>query len=176
VPPNRIDRIVGVAKAYTTRVGEGPYPTELLDESGEWLRRQGGEFGTTTGRPRRCGWYDAVVARYATRINGFTDIALTKLDVLSGLDRIPVCVAYDVDGTRHPEMPMTQTDFHHATPVYEYLDGWATDISGARSFDDLPKAAQQYVLALEELSGCRISVIGVGRERDATIVRHDLLS
>jgi adenylosuccinate synthase len=176
VPPNRIDRIVGVAKAYTTRVGEGPYPTELLDESGEWLRRQGGEFGTTTGRPRRCGWYDAVVARYASRINGFTDIALTKLDVLSGLDRIPVCVAYDVEGTRHPEMPMTQTDFHHATPVYEYLDGWAADISGARTFDDLPKAAQQYVLALEELSGCRISVIGVGRERDATIVRHDLLS
>jgi adenylosuccinate synthase len=176
VPPNRIDRIVGVAKAYTTRVGEGPYPTELLDASGEWLRSQGGEFGTTTGRPRRCGWYDAVVARYATRINGFTDIALTKLDVLSGLDRIPVCVAYDVDGTRHPEMPMTQTDFHHATPVYEYFDGWAADISGARTFDDLPKAAQQYVLALEELSGCRISVIGVGRERDATIVRHDLLS
>jgi adenylosuccinate synthase len=175
VPPNRIDRVVGVTKAYTTRVGEGPFPTELLDESGEWLRRQGGEFGTTTGRPRRCGWYDAVVARYATRINGFTDIVLTKLDVLTGLERVPVCVAYEVGGTRFAEMPMTQTDFHHARPVYEYLDGWTEDISGARRFEDLPKAAQQYVLTLEELSGCRISAIGVGREREATIVRHDLL-
>jgi adenylosuccinate synthase len=176
VPPNRIDRIVGVAKAYTTRVGEGPFPTELLDESGEWLRRQGAEFGTTTGRPRRCGWYDAVVARYASRLNGFTDIALTKLDVLTGLERVPVCVAYDVDGTRYSEMPMTQTDFHHAKPVYEYFDGWSQDVTGARNFDDLPKTAQQYVLALEELSGARISVIGVGRDRDATIVRHDLLT
>jgi adenylosuccinate synthase len=176
VPPNRIDRVVGVAKAYTTRVGEGPFPTELLDESGEWLRRQGAEFGTTTGRPRRCGWYDAVVARYASRLNGFTDIALTKLDVLTGLERVPVCVAYDVDGTRYSEMPMTQTDFHHAKPVYEYFDGWSQDVTGARNFDDLPKTAQQYVLALEELSGARISVIGVGRDRDATIVRHDLLT
>jgi adenylosuccinate synthase len=176
VPPNRIDRIVGVAKAYTTRVGEGPFPTELLDESGEWLREAGAEFGTTTGRPRRCGWYDAVVARFASRLNGFTDIALTKLDVLTGLEKVPVCVAYDVDGTRYPEMPMTQTDFHHAKPVYEHLDGWSEDITDARSFEDLPKTAQQYVLALEELSGTRISVIGVGRDRDATIVRHDLLS
>jgi adenylosuccinate synthase len=176
VPPNRIDRIVGVTKAYTTRVGEGPFPTELLDSSGEWLRAAGGEFGTTTGRPRRCGWYDAVVARYASRINGFTDLVLTKLDVLTGLEKVPVCVAYDVDGTRHPEMPMTQTDFHHARPVYEYLDGWSERITEARTFEDLPKAAQQYVLALQELSGARISVIGVGRDRDATIVRHDLLA
>jgi adenylosuccinate synthase len=176
VPPNRIDRIAGVAKAYTTRVGEGPFPTELLDESGEWLRRQGGEFGTTTGRPRRCGWYDAVVARYASRLNGFTDIVLTKLDVLTGLEKVPVCVAYDVDGARHAEMPMTQTDFHHARPVYEYLDGWSEDITQARTFEDLPKTAQQYVLALEEMSGCRVSLIGVGRDRDATIVRHDLLT
>jgi adenylosuccinate synthase len=176
VPPNRIDRIVGVAKAYTTRVGEGPFPTELLDASGEWLRQAGAEFGTTTGRPRRCGWYDAVVARYASRLNGFTDIALTKLDVLTGLEKVPVCVAYDVEGTRYDEMPMTQTDFHHATPVYEYLDGWSEDITDARSFEGLPKTAQQYVLALEEMSGARISVIGVGRDRDATIVRHDLLT
>lgn len=175
VPPRRIDRVVGVAKAYTTRVGEGPYPTELLDEAGEWLRQAGGEFGTTTGRPRRCGWYDAVVARYASRINGFTDLVVTKLDVVGGLERIPVCVAYDVDGTRHEEMPMTQTEFHHAHPVYEYLDGWNEDIRAARTFDDLPKAARQYVLALEELSGARVSAIGVGREREATIIRHDLL-
>lgn len=175
VPPGRIDRVVGVAKAYTTRVGEGPFPTELLDAAGDRLRAVGGEFGTTTGRPRRCGWYDAVVARYASRINGFTDLVLTKLDVLTGLDKVPVCVAYDVDGTRHVEMPMTQTDVHHARPVYEYLDGWSEDISSARAFDELPKAAQQYVLALEELSGARISAVGVGADRTATIVRHDLL-
>ncbi len=175
IPPGRIDRVVGVAKAYTTRVGEGPYPTELLDESGEWLRRAGGEYGTTTGRPRRCGWYDAVVARYASRINGFTDLVVTKLDVLTGLERIPVCVGYDVEGTRHGEMPMTQTEFHHARPVYEYLDGWSEDLGAARAFEDLPKAAQQYVLTLEEMSGTRISAIGVGRDREDTIVRHDLL-
>lgn len=176
VPPNRIDRIVGVAKAYATRVGEGPFPTELLDESGTWLRRAGGEFGATTGRPRRCGWYDAVVVRYASRLNGFTDIVLTKLDVLTGLEKLPVCVAYEVDGTRDEEIPMTQTGFHHARPVYEYLDGWSDDLTGIRRFEDLPKAAQQYVFALEEMAGVRISAIGVGRDRDATVVRHDLLA
>lgn len=175
VPPSRIDRVAGVAKAYVTRVGEGPFPTELLDESGEWLRGRGGEFGTTTGRPRRTGWYDALVARYASRINGFTDLVLTKLDVLTGLERIPVCVAYDVDGTRHAEMPLTQTEFHHARPVYEYLDGWSEDITGVRSFDHLPKAAQQYVLAVEEMSGARVSAIGVGPGREHTIIRQDLL-
>jgi adenylosuccinate synthase len=175
IPPGRIDRVVGVAKAYITRVGEGPFPTELFDEAGQWLQNRGGEFGTTTGRARRTGWYDSVVARYASRINGFTDLVLTKLDVLSGRERIPVCVAYDVDGVRFDEMPMTQTDFHHATPVYEYLDGWTEDISDVRSFEDLPKAAQRYVLALEEISGSRVSAIGVGPDRDQTIVRYDLL-
>ncbi len=175
VPPRRIDRVVGVAKAYVTRVGEGPFPTELLDADGEWLRAAGREYGTTTGRPRRCGWYDAVVARYASRINGFTDLVLTKLDVLTGLERVPICVAYEVDGVRHDEMPMTQTDFHHARPVYEYLDGWAENVSSVRSFEELPKAAQQYVLALEEMSGARISAVSVGADRDATIVRHSLL-
>jgi adenylosuccinate synthase len=175
VPPLRIDRVVAVVKAYTTRVGEGPFPTELLDADGEWLRAQGGEFGTTTGRPRRCGWYDAPIARYAARVNGVTDFVLTKMDVLTGLERIPVCVAYDVDGVRHDELPMTQTEFHHAVPVYEYLDGWTEDIGGARSMDDLPKTAQQYVLALEEMSGARISAVGVGPDREATVVRHDLL-
>jgi adenylosuccinate synthase len=174
-PPNRIDRIVGVAKAYITRVGEGPFPTELLDDVGEGLRRAGGEFGTTTGRPRRTGWYDAPIARYSARINGVTDFVLTKLDVLTGLERIPVCTAYDVDGVKHTEIPLTQTDFHHAKPVYEEFEGWTEDISGAREFSDLPKAAQDYVLALEELSGVRISAVGVGPDRDQIIVRTDLL-
>jgi len=175
VPPTRIDRVVGILKAYTTRVGEGPFPTELDDESGEFLRTTGGEFGTTTGRPRRCGWFDAVIGRYSQRINGLTDTVLTKLDVLSGLEKLPVCVAYDVDGVRHEEMPMSQSDFHHATPVYEELPGWQQDITAARSFQDLPVNAQNYVLALEQMIGGRISAVGVGPDREATIVRHDLL-
>lgn len=176
VGPTRIDRVVGVIKAYTTRVGEGPFPTELLDDAGEFLRKTGGEYGTTTGRPRRCGWYDAVVARYAGRVNGLTDLVVTKLDVLTGLEKVPVCVAYDVNGVRHDEMPVDQSDFHHAVPVYEELDGWWEDISECRTFEELPANAQRYVLALEEMSGTRISGIGVGPGREATIVRHDLLS
>ncbi|MPV51272.1 MULTISPECIES: adenylosuccinate synthase [unclassified Pseudactinotalea] len=175
IGPTRIDRVVGVIKAYTTRVGEGPFPTELHDEMGDLLRNSGGEFGVTTGRPRRTGWYDAVIARYASRVNGLTDFVLTKLDVLTGHQTIPVCVAYDVDGVRHDEMPVDQTAFHHAKPIYEELPGWSEDISGVRSFDDLPAAARDYVLALEEMSGCRMSSIGVGPDREATIVRHDLL-
>jgi len=176
IGPTRIDRVVGVAKAYTTRVGEGPYPTELFDEDGEWLRQTGREFGTTTGRPRRTGWYDSVVARYSSRINGLTDLVVTKLDVLTGREKIPVAVAYDVDGRRFDEMPDDQSDYHHAKPVYEYLDGWTEDISGAREFDDLPDAAQRYLLHLEEISGTRISAIGVGPGREATVSRHDLLN
>ncbi|HEY0120097.1 MAG TPA: adenylosuccinate synthase [Cellulomonas sp.] len=175
VGPTRIDRVVAVAKAYTTRVGEGPFPTELLDADGDRLRESGGEYGTTTGRPRRTGWYDAVVVRYAARVNGLTDLVVTKLDVLTGWDKIPVCVGYDVDGRRFDEMPADQSDFHHARPVYEYLDGWTEDISGAREFDDLPAAAQRYLLRLEEISGVRVSSIGVGPGREATIVRHQLL-
>lgn len=175
IGPTRIDRVVGVAKAYTTRVGEGPYPTELFDEDGEWLRQTGGEFGTTTGRPRRTGWYDAVVARYSSRINGLTDLVVTKLDVLTGRDTIPVAVAYDVDGRRFDEMPDDQSDYHHATPVYEYLDGWTEDISGARELADLPVNAQRYLARLEELSGTRISAVGVGPGREATVAIHDLL-
>ena len=175
VGPNRLDRIVGIVKAYTTRVGSGPFPTELFDEQGEWLRSRGFEFGTTTGRPRRVGWYDAPITRYATRINGITDLVLTKLDILTGLDEIPVCVAYDVDGVRFDEVPVNQTDFHHATPILEYFPGWTQDISTARTFDELPLEAQDYVLALEQMSGTRVSVIGVGAARDAVIVRHDLV-
>ncbi|GAA4623757.1 adenylosuccinate synthase [Cellulomonas oligotrophica] len=176
VGPTRLDRVVAVAKAYTTRVGEGPFPTELLDADGEWLRQVGGEFGTTTGRPRRTGWYDAVVVRYASLVNGLTDLVVTKLDVLTGRDRIPVCVAYDVDGRRVEDMPVDQSDFHHAKPVYEYLDGWSEDISQARDVDDLPKAAQRYLQFLEDVSGTRISSVGVGPGREATIIRHDLLA
>ena len=175
VAPNRLDGIIGITKAYTTRVGSGPFPTELHDEWGELLRSKGFEFGTTTGRPRRTGWYDAPITRYATRINGITDLVLTKLDVLSGLERIPVCVAYDVDGQRFDEVPVSQSDFHHATPIYEEFPGWSEDISGAREFGDLPQAAQDYVLALEAMSGSRISAIGVGPARDAIVVRHDLI-
>ncbi|QTV80318.1 adenylosuccinate synthase [Microbacterium sp. NIBRBAC000506063] len=175
VGPSRLDRIVGIVKAYTTRVGSGPFPTELFDESGDWLRSRGFEFGTTTGRPRRVGWYDAPITRYATRINGITDLVLTKLDILTGLDEIPVCVAYDVDGTRFDDVPVNQTDFHHAKPILEYFPGWQEDISGARTFDDLPQNAQDYVRALEAMSNTRISVIGVGPARDEVIVRHDLL-
>ncbi|MBK6870423.1 MAG: adenylosuccinate synthase [Kineosporiaceae bacterium] len=175
VPPTRIDTVVAVAKAYATRVGEGPFPTELFDADGERLRRVGGEFGTTTGRPRRCGWYDAPVVRYATRINGLTDLVLTKLDVLTGVEQLPVCVAYDVDGVRQEDIPLTQSDFHHAKPVYEYFDGWAEDLAGIRSFEDLPKNAQRYVLALEEMAGVRISAIGVGPEREDLVIRHDIL-
>ena len=138
IGPTRIERVVGILKAYTTRVGSGPFPTELFDANGEYLRKQGGEVGVTTGRDRRCGWFDAVVARYASRVNGITDYFLTKLDVLSGLETVPICVAYDVDGVRHDEMPMTQTDFHHATPVYEEMPGWFEDIRHCR---DLRRAA-----------------------------------
>jgi adenylosuccinate synthase len=180
IPPTRLDRVIGIVKAYTTRVGEGPFPTELDDTPqdpgwGEHLRKVGQEYGTTTGRPRRCGWYDTVIARYAARVNGVTDFVLTKLDVLTGLEQVPVCVAYDVDGTRHDEMPVSQSDFHHAVPIYEYLPGWWEDISEARTVEELPANARAYVERVEQLSGARISAIGVGPTRDATIVVHDLL-
>ena len=175
IGPTRIQRSIGIIKAYTTRVGAGPFPTELFDDMGERLRTVGGEFGVNTGRPRRTGWYDAVMARYASRVNGFTDYFLTKLDVLTGIEKIPVCVAYDVDGVRHDEVPVTQSEFHHAKPIFEYFDGWTEDISSARTLDDLPENARKYVKALEEMSGCRFSAIGVGPDRDATIVVRDLI-
>jgi adenylosuccinate synthase len=169
VGPTKITRVIGILKAYTTRVGSGPFPTELFDDDGERLRTIGGEYGVTTGRDRRCGWFDAVIARYATRVNGLTDFFLTKLDVLTGWERIPVCVAYEVDGRRVDELPYSQTDFHHAKPVYEYLPGWSEDITKAKTFEDLPKNARDYVTALEEMSGAPISAIGVGPGRDETI-------
>ena len=175
IGPGRITRVIGIVKAYTTRVGAGPFPTELFDESGEFLRSRGFEFGTTTGRPRRTGWYDAPIARYSARINGVTDFVMTKLDVLTGLTTIPVCVAYEIDGQRVEEVPVSQSDFHHAVPIYEEFPGWDEDITGVREFADLPAAAQSYVLAIEKISGSRISAIGVGPGRDAIVVRHDLI-
>jgi adenylosuccinate synthase len=175
IGPNTISRVIGIIKAYTTRVGSGPFPTELEDADGERLRKAGAEFGTTTGRPRRCGWYDAPIARYSARINGITDFVLTKLDVLTGFAKIPVCVAYEVDGVRFDEMPVNQSDFHHATPIYETFPGWTEDISTARTFDDLPANAQNYVRAIESMSGARFSAIGVGPARDEIIAIHDLL-
>ncbi|WP_163513027.1 adenylosuccinate synthase [Fodinicola acaciae] len=175
IGPTRITRVIGILKAYTTRVGSGPFPTELFDEYGEMLRKVGGEVGVNTGRDRRTGWFDAVIARYATMVNGLTDIFLTKLDILSGLEKVPVCVAYDVDGERTDTVPTTQSGFHHAKPVYEYLDGWWEDISTARKMSDLPANARAYVERLEELSGAPISVVGVGPGREENVVIRDLI-
>ncbi|MGH3825945.1 MAG: adenylosuccinate synthase [Pseudonocardiaceae bacterium] len=169
IGPTRITAVVGILKAYTTRVGSGPFPTELHDAMGERLRKAGGEIGVTTGRARRVGWFDAVIGRYAARVNGITDFFLTKLDVLSGLDPVPVCVAYEIDGRRTEEMPMTQTDLHHAVPVYEELPGWWEDLSHCRTLAELPANAQAYISRLEQLCGARISVIGVGPARHQTI-------
>ncbi|HYH32935.1 MAG TPA: adenylosuccinate synthase, partial [Pseudonocardia sp.] len=171
IGPNRITRVIGILKAYTTRVGSGPFPTELLDATGEQLRKAGGEVGVTTGRPRRCGWFDAVIGRYAVRVNGITDFFLTKLDVLSGFETVPICVGYEVDGKRVDDMPMTQTDVHHAVGVYEELPGWFEDLSSCRTFDDLPANARAYVHRIEELTGAPVSAIGVGPGRDQTITR-----
>ncbi|PSL55129.1 adenylosuccinate synthetase [Saccharothrix carnea] len=175
IGPTKITTVIGILKAYTTRVGSGPFPTELNDEMGEHLRKTGGEFGVTTGRSRRTGWFDAVIARYAARVNGITDYFLTKLDVLSGLEKVPVCVGYTIDGERVDEMPMTQTDVHHAVPVYEELPGWFEDISHCRSYEELPANARAYVEHLEDISGARMSAIGVGPGRDQTIVRHEII-
>jgi adenylosuccinate synthase len=175
IGPTRITKVIGIVKAYTTRVGEGPFPTELTDDYGDYLRKTGMEYGVTTGRARRCGWFDAVVARYSTRVNGITDYFLTKLDVLSTLEKVPVCVGYEVDGVRHDEIPMTQTEFHHARPVYEYFDGWWEDISKAQSFADLPPNAQAYVRAIEQMIGAPIVAVGVGPRRDQTLQLRDII-
>jgi adenylosuccinate synthase len=169
IGPTKITAVVGILKAYTTRVGSGPFPTELHDAMGERLRKTGGEIGVTTGRARRVGWFDAVIGRYAARVNGITDFFLTKLDVLSGLETVPICVAYEVEGRRTEEMPMTQTHVHHSVPVYEELPGWWEDLSRCRTFDELPPNARAYVARVEELCGARISAIGVGPGRNQTI-------
>jgi adenylosuccinate synthase len=175
IPPTRITQVIGVIKAYTTRVGAGPFPTELFDEDGAHLSKIGAEFGTTTGRARRCGWFDALVGRYAVRVNGITDLVVTKLDVLTSMPKVRICVAYDVDGVRYDDIPMTQTAFHHATPVYEEMDGWWEDISKCRTFDELPDNAKRYVERLEELCGAKISVVGVGPGREENVIIHELM-
>ena len=175
IGPTRINTVLGILKAYTTRVGAGPFPTELFDEHGEYLVKTGGEIGVTTGRRRRCGWFDAVIARYSTRVNGITSYFLTKLDVLSGLEKVPVCVAYEVDGNRYDEIPMTQTEFHHAVPVYEYFDGWWEDISKVRTPDELPENARAYIAAVEEMIGAPVGAVGVGPRRDQTLQLRPLL-
>ncbi len=171
VGPTNIKKVIGVAKAYLTRVGSGPFPTELFDDDGAQLAQAGHEVGTTTGRARRTGWYDAVVTRYAAEVNGLTDIALTKLDVLDGFDTIKVCTAYEADGRKYATVPGQQTAFHHAKPVYEELPGWKCDISACRSFEELPQQAKDYVSYLEELAGVPISIVTVGADRDQTILR-----
>jgi adenylosuccinate synthase len=175
IPPTAITKVIGVSKAYTTRVGSGPFPTELFDEFGAHLRKIGQEYGTTTGRERRTGWFDAVVGRYATRLNGITDLVVTKLDVLSGLEKVPICVAYEIDGVRVEDIPMTQTAIHHAKPIFEEFDGWWEDISKARRFEELPANAQRYVERIEELCGTRVSVVGVGPGREENVIRHELI-
>ena len=175
IGPTKITRVIGILKAYTTRVGSGPFPTELFDADVDALRKNGGEVGVTTVRKRRGGWFDAPIARYAVRVNGLTDFFLTKLDVLTGWEKIPVCVAYEVDGVRVEELPASQTDFHHARPIYEYLPGWKESISKAKSVEDLPNNAKEYVKFLEKVSGAPISAIGVGPGRDETIVVRDLI-
>jgi adenylosuccinate synthase len=170
VGPTKIQSVLGIAKAYTTRVGEGPFPTELKNEFGEYLLKEGGEYGVTTGRARRCGWFDSVILRYATLVNGLTSIVLTKLDVLKGIEKIPVCVAYDINGKIYRDMPTDQSLFIKAKPVYEYFDGWDVSISDVRHKKDLPKNAIKYVDALQELSNAPISMIGVGARRDEIII------
>jgi adenylosuccinate synthase len=167
--PHHIERVVGITKAYVTRVGAGPFPTEALDEDGERMGERGHEFGTTTGRKRRCGWFDAPVLRFAARLNGLTELVLTKLDVLSGFERVKICVAYRVDGEVSDDVPSTQTGFHHVEPVWEELPGWNDDLVAARSFDDLPKEAQRYIRFVEELGGVPVSIVGVGPAREQSI-------
>lgn len=173
VGPTKVDKVMGVAKAYITRVGEGPFPTELNDETGEYLRARGHEFGTTTGRPRRCGWYDAVIARYAARINGLDYLAITKLDVMSGLEKIKVCTGYLHNGEKIAEMPPTLKILSRCVPVYEEMPGWTGDISSARKFDDLPVNARNYLNRISQLSGVPIAIIGVGPGREETIIMEN---
>lgn len=174
VGPTRIDQVVGVIKAYTTRVGEGPFPTELLDKVGEQMLIKGREFGTTTGRARRCGWFDAVIARYAVRVSGISDFVVTKLDVLTGFETLKICVGYRVGEEMLQEFPCRQKDFMQARPIYEELPGWQEDLTNVRRFEDLPAAAKNYILRIEELTGVPVTLVANGPEREQTIVRGDI--
>ncbi|CAN5847410.1 adenylosuccinate synthase [soil metagenome] len=176
VPPKAIDGVLGVTKAYTTRVGEGPLPTELTGELGNRLRESGQEFGAVTGRPRRCGWYDAVAVRYAVRVNGLDALALTKLDVLDGMSELQVCTSYRCKGATLTEMPGDQAQLAACEPVYETLPGWTTPTAGVRSFDALPAAARAYIARLEEVTGVAAAVVSTGSAREDTIIRDDSIA
>ena len=169
IPPTKISNVIGIVKAYTTRVGLGPFPTELLDETGENLRKWGAEFGATTGRPRRCGWFDSALVRYSRMINGIQRAAITKLDVLSQLDEIKVCVAYEQNGKKINSFPSNAHRLENVTPVYETLPGWKKDITGVTNFDNLPSETKDYLSFISEQSGFEISIISVGPKRNQTI-------
>ncbi len=166
-----IDRVLGISKAYLTRVGSGPFPTELDDEMGEFLTQEGGEFGVTTGRRRRCGWFDGVIIKYAARVNGLTNICLTKLDVLDKLQKIKICVAYEIDDKRVQSLPDSLTAFLKAKPIYEEMDGWCQSTVDCRNYDDLPANAKAYIERIEQIAGVPVSIVAVGPERDQTIMR-----
>ena len=168
IPPTKINAVIGIVKAYTTRVGNGPFPTELLDDEGEKLRKIGAEFGATTGRPRRCGWFDAFLVSYSQMINGITSVALTKLDVLSGFEKINVCVGYELNGKRLKSFPTNVEYLNNVKPIYETLDGWNTDITGCENFTDLPKKTKEYLDFIAKHSGIKIDIVSVGPKRKQT--------
>ena len=174
VAPNRIQTVVGVVKAYSTRVGEGPFVTELNDETGQWIREKGFEYGATTGRPRRCGWLDLLVVKHATMMNGLTDIVLTKIDVLSGLDKLYVCTGYEIDGKVYDYIPSDQAMVAKAKPIYKEFDGWKEDISKMESFDELPENCKAYIRFIEEFTGVRMSMVSVGPDRVNNIYIHEI--
>ena len=174
VSPRKIDKGIGVMKAYTTRVGEGPFVTELLGEFGEKVRQIGGEYGAVTGRPRRCGWLDLVVGRYATMINGLTDIVITKIDVLSGLGKLKICTAYEIDGEKYESVPANTDLLYRAKPIYEELDGWDEDITKVQKYEDLPENCKKYLKRIEEIVNCKISVMSVGPDRTQNIHIHEI--
>lgn len=175
VPPQKLTRIIGIVKAYSTRVGEGPFITELNDEVGEGLRQKGFEFGATTGRPRRCGWLDLPVVKQACRINGLTDIAITKIDILSGYDKIPVCIGYELDGKQIDYVPASLKVYGSVKPIYKEFDGWKEDISSISKFEDLPDNCQKYVKFIEDYTGVSVSLVSVSPEREGNIIRKPLI-
>lgn len=175
VAPQKLNRIIGIAKAYSTRVGEGPFVTELLDETGEKLRQKGSEYGATTGRPRRCGWLDLPVIKQACRLNGLTDIAMTKIDILTGFDKIPVCIGYEIDGKEYDAVPASLKVYAKAKPIWKVFDGWKEDISNVRNFEDLPVNCQKYIEFVEEYTGVPVSLVSVSPEREGNIIRKSLL-
>lgn len=175
VPPQSLTRIIGIAKAYSTRVGEGPFVTELLGDEGEALRQKGFEFGATTGRPRRCGWLDLPVVKQAVRINGLTDIAMTKIDILTGYDKIPVCVGYELDGKQIDYVPASLEVYGRCKPVWKVFDGWTEDISQIRNYEDLPENCRKYVEFVEEYTKTSVSLVSVSPEREGNIIRKPLI-